>query len=78
MDSLIIYFEVLSSLVVAFFFFKWLVIKIAESNARSELEIAIKYDEPYRIKAVLITRAKRLSSEEKLDAENWLEKKYKM
>ena len=78
MDSLITYFIVLSSLIIAFFFFKWFIIKCAECNARYELETAIRWEEPHRIKAVLIARAKRLSSEEKLDAQNYLETKYKM
>ena len=72
MDSLITYFEVWSSLIIAFFFMKWFVVKIMESNARSALEHAIKYDEPYNVKAVLISRAKLLSSEAKVDAENWI------
>lgn len=78
MSSLITYFEVLSSFVIAFFFIRWLVVKCAECSARYELEAAIRWDEPHRIKAVLIARAKRLSSEEKLDAQNYLETKYKM
>ena len=78
MDSLITYFIVLSSLIIAFFFFNWFIIKCAECSARYELEAAIRCNEPHRIKAVLIARARRLSSEEKLDAQNYLETKYKM
>ena len=78
MSSLITYFEVLTSLIIAFFFFKWFIVKCAECSARYELEAAIRWEEPHRIKAVLIARAKRLSSEEKLDAQNYLETKYKM
>lgn len=78
MSSLITYFEVLTSFVIAFFFVRWFIVKCAECSARYELEAAIRWDKPYQLKAVLIARAKRLSSEEKLDAENWLEKKHKM
>ena len=78
MSSLITDFEVLTSLIIAFFFFKWVIVKCAECSARYELEAAIRWEEPHRIKAVLIARAKRLSSEEKLDAQNYLETKYKM
>lgn len=75
MDSLITYFEVLSSFIIAFFFIKWLVVKIAECDARMLLRIAIRSNNDDDVKAILIAHANRLSSEVKLDAQNWLDER---
>jgi len=75
MDALITYFIVLSSLTIAFFFFKWFIIKCAECSARYALENAISNNYVNSVKAILITRSKRLSSEIKLDAQNWIDQK---
>lgn len=75
MNLLIIYFIVSVSLLIAFFFIRWFVIKCAECSAKYALENAISNDYVNSVKAILITRSKRLSSEIKLDAQNWIDQK---
>ena len=77
MNSLITYFEVLSGLVVAFFTIRWFVVKFAEAETRTLLRNAIGNNNHLEAKAILITHPNRLSSEVKLDAQNWLDERSK-
>lgn len=77
MDSLIIYFEVLLSLTIVFFFFKYSAKKLAEMETRKNIANAIASNYTDVVKAILIIHANRLSSEVKVDVQNWLDERSK-
>lgn len=77
MGSLITYFIVLSSLIIAFFFFKYLARKYAEMEIRRNITSAMASNYTDVVRAILIIHGNRFSSEIKIDVQNWLDERSK-
>lgn len=77
MDSLITYFIVLSSLAIVSCAVYYLVIKLAEAETRQELASAMETGSVSEVKAILAVHGNRLSSEVKVNAQNWLDERSK-